>query len=212
MPSTTALPSSVARTQREELRTSAIPDTNFDGSKLRSTFWFSVLPLLLMAATFPIVLLFSNFSPVAGAVGFLVLCALISYFPSQASSRFITANFKRPIHFIPSVVSLVVASFLAIVGALNSDLLTPMNITAQAAGTLGAFFVAVTITTSGRYAMNYIAMTQRLFVVLACWGGSSMVVDQTLLAVGVVGLSLDVLWHIQSRWVPMVETKMPVAH
>lgn len=205
MPSTTTQrQASSIDASAEPLRASAIPDTNHDGSQHRSTIVLSVMAPILMLATLVFWLLFSDMATIAGVVLAFVLCALVYQFPTQASSRFITKNFKRPTHFIPTVVSLVIAVAVVLVGAFDSTILTPFNISAAVAGNLAAFFLALTITTSGRYAMNYVAMTQRLFVLLAAWGLSSMVVDQTLLAVAVVGLAANLLWHIQSRWTPLV--------
>lgn len=187
------------------LNASRIPDINFDGSKARSTFWLAVLAPVLMAATFITMLSPErNFSHIAGGVCMAVLVLLLSQFPTSASSRFITFNFKRPTHFIPSAIGLGVASTLAVLSAAQIDFTGAFTLSANSAGHFAALFMAVSIATAGRYAMNFVAMTERLMVLLFCWGGSAMVEDSTLLAVGVVGLALNVLWHIQSRWVPQV--------
>lgn len=200
MPSTTHLD----RASQEPLRASAIADTNFDGSQQPGTLWLACLSPLLLAATFAAALFSKNLYPVAGAVSIIVLCLLVYAFPSQASSRFITHNFKRPRHFVPTALSLVGVSILAVASALQTNVLAAHGVSHSLAGHFAALFLALTIAAGGRYALNYIAMTQRLFAVLACWGASIVVEDTTLLAVGVVALSLNLLWSIQSRWTPMV--------
>ena len=201
----------------KRLNSNDIPDVNFDGSKQKSTFWLSLLTPVLLAATLLVWMLGSNFAPtdgvgigIAGGIGLLVLLACIEHFPAQASSRFVTNTLKRPTHFIPTAVSVLAVLLLAALSASKTSMLDAYHLTALAAGNFAAIFLALAITTSGRYAFNYIAMTQRLFVLLICWAGSSMVLDQTLLAVGVVALSVDLLWRIQLRWTPLVA--LPVVH
>lgn len=191
------------------LNASSIPDINFDGSKARSTFWLAVLAPVLMAAT--LITMFAperNFSHIAGGVCMAMLVLLLAQFPTSASSRFITFNFKRPLHFIPTAAGLGIASTLAVLSASEVDFTGAFTLSANSAGHFAVLFLALSIATGGRYAMNFVAMTERLMVLLFSWGGSTMVQDSTLLAVGVVGLSLNTLWHIQSRWTPMVKAEV----
>lgn len=201
MPSNTT---SIDQTTQDPLRASAIADTNFDGSQQPGTLWIACLSPLLLAATFATALLSQTLYPVAGALSIVALCLLVYAFPSQASSRFITYNFKRPRHFVPTALALVGVNLLATASALQTDVLAAHGMTHTLAGHFAALFLALTLTAGGRYALNYIAMTQRLFVVLACWGASVVFEDTTILAVGVGVLSLNLLWSIQSRWTPMV--------
>lgn len=190
-----------------------IPDTNFDGSQVRSTFWLAVLAPVLMTATFLITLLNSNFSHIAGGLCFAMLILLIYYFPTQASARFITSHFKRPPQFIPTAIGLAMASTLAVFSAVQIESTNPIAVAANASGHFSALFLALSIATSGRYAFNVVAMTERLMVLLLCWGGCAVVDDFMLLAVCAVGFSINVLWTIQSRWIPqtnraVIKTRM----
>ena len=198
------------------IKESSIPDVYFDGSKAPSTFWLSVLAPVLMLATLMAPLL-STFMPmvvasnalfIAGALSTLALGLLIAKFPTSASQRFITTNFRRPLHFIPTAIGFAVASSAALLSAAQIDVAGSIALSANTAGNLAALFAALSIATGSRYAMNFVAMTERLIVLLLCWGGSAMVQDNTLLAIGVVGLSLNVLWSIQSRWTPMAKTEV----
>ena len=170
------------------IQASSIPDTCFDGSNIRSTFWLSVLTPVLMIATLLSPLLGSNVLPIAGAVSILVLFLLISYFPTNASQRFITPTLRRPAHFIPTAVGLALAMVTAYLSAAQINIAGPVPLSANTSGNLATLFMALSIATGGRYAMNFIAMTERLIVLLLCWGASAMVQENTLLALGVAGL------------------------
>lgn len=186
------------------INASAIADTNFDGSQSKSTLWLAVLAPVLMAATLTSMLFGKTFSHIAGGVCLAVLMVLLSKFPTSASSRFITFNFKRPHHFIPTACGLAIATLLAVVSAAQIQFAEPYGLSGNTAGHFAALFMALSITTGGRYALNFVAMTERLLVLLFCWGGSVMVADTTLLAFGAIGLSLNLLWSIQSRWTPKI--------
>lgn len=218
MHTSTASPARVsALDDNKRLNANDIPDVSFDGSKQKSTFWLSLMTPVLMAVTLLVWMLGSNLTRtngvglgIAGGVAIVFLSFCISQFPTQASSRFVTQTLKRPTHFIPTAVSVVAVLILAALSASQTSMLDAYNLTAVAAGNFSAIFLAFAITTCGRYALNYIAMTQRLFVLLICGAGSFMVQDQTLLAMGVMALAIDLLWHIQLRWTPLVA--LPVVH
>lgn len=189
---------------REALRTASIPDTNDDGSQVPSTFWFSMLSVGLMLAI--TIAWFIGPSPAHSLCGLsvLLLAVLVYEFPTQASSRFITSTMNRPRHFRVAVTGMVFASTMAAQSMFSWSWLSTHGLSANSAGHLSVLFTALLITTAGRYALNYIAMTKRLFVLLACWGCSIVVDNQTLQAVAVLALSLNVVWNIHARWTPLL--------
>lgn len=192
---------------RDALRTNAIPDTNEDGSKIPSTFWFSMLSVFLMSTL--LVAWFIGPAPANALCGLsiLLLAVLVYEFPTQASSRFITSTMHRPRHFTVAATGAFIASALAALSLFSWGWLNTNGLTANSAGHLSVLFTGLLITTAGRYALNYIAMTKRLFILLVAWGFSCALDAASFQAMAVMALSLNVVWNIHARWCPQLPTE-----
>lgn len=195
-------------TPYRSLRIANIPDSNWDEQRVEELTFVSYAALFFQVITMILFL----FTPAAWSMYFSwaswtsLFFILLGYnfFPSQASTRFVTTTLNRPLHFTAMLWNaLAVFAFMSLHKWFPSMLSGMASLSTTYTNAL-ALMVSLFIMSHGRHAINFIALTHRLLITLMAWGSSIILGDSAIMSFVGVALLIDLMHRVHARWVPLL--------